>query len=106
MAMSGSSMMNTPLSKQVQGKSGNTGYNQIYRKPNKPERYERIKKTTDPNFYRPIPEVKGSTKPMKPGTKTKSAPPVLKKPINGNRKKAALGSMLSSLSSGASFRNQ
>jgi len=71
---------------QPEGTSNNRGYNQIYR-PNKPK-------------------VKGAPVPMKPGTKTKSAPPVLKKSMDANKKKAALGSMLGSLSSGASFRNQ
>jgi hypothetical protein len=88
---------------QPEGTSNNRGYNQIYR-PKPPVYGDRIKKTTDPNFYKPLPPVKGSTKPMKPGTKIKTAPPVAKNPVN--KKKAALGSMLGSLSSGASFRNQ
>jgi hypothetical protein len=64
------------------------GYNQIYR-PKPPVKADRIKKTTDPNFYKPLPPVKGSTMPNK----------------SVNKKKAALGSMLSSLSSGANFKN-
>jgi hypothetical protein len=68
-------MMNTPLSKQVEGKSGNRGYNQIYR-------------------AKPAPKPAAGRERM------------LKKSMDENKKKTALSSALSSLSSGASFRNQ
>ena len=84
------------------------GFNQMYRpnkpKPKAPKGQPRIKKTTDPNFKFDYGTTRPSTMPSK-GYKPKSSTmPSLKKPAN--KKKAALGSMLSSLSSGASFRNQ
>lgn len=70
-----------------------------------PERYPRPRGFNQ--MYRPnAPKLKGGKLPMpSKGYKPKnSTMPSLKKPAN--KKKAALGSMLSSLSSGASFRNQ
>lgn len=69
------------------------------------EKYPRIKKTTDPNFYVKRPTVVKAPPVLKGKPNIKTAPPVLKKGATPNKKKAALGSMLGSLSSGANFRN-
>lgn len=66
-------MMNSPLTKKVDGKSDKRGYNQMYRPKKDQKAINNLRDT------------------MKSGS---------------DRKKAALKSVLGSLGSGASFRNQ